>query len=178
MALEQLFTVPAQQLGALVAETWLAMRRQSRYRDVPPPEPSLSLLGEVLLDRTFTLSTSVMTGLPLPEAVRRMLDEAEEARRLFEERGWLANPAAYHLTPPPLLDPEIREESTWAGPPGGASSAWSSRAATSRTPASPGASAGPCTRATAPPTPTCSSTRGSRARGSCACTASGWARRS
>jgi hypothetical protein len=116
VALEQLLTVPAQQLGALVAETWLAMRRRSRYRDVPPARPSLSLIGEALLDRTFTLSTSVMTGLPLPEAVRRMVDEAEAARRLFEERGWLASPASYHRTPPPLLDPELREERTWAGP--------------------------------------------------------------
>jgi len=116
VALEQLLTVPAQQLGALVAETWFAMRRRSRYRDVPPAEPSLALIGEALLDRTFTLSTSVMTGLPLPEAVRRMVDEAEAARSLFEERGWLENPARYHVRPPPLVDPEVREERTWAGP--------------------------------------------------------------
>jgi hypothetical protein len=115
MAIQQLLTVPAHQLGALIAETWLAVRRQSRYRDVPPLEPRLALIGEALLDRTFTLSTTVMTGLPLPDLVRRMVDEAEEARRLFEERGWLADPVRYHRDPPPLRDPEVREESTWAG---------------------------------------------------------------
>ena len=74
MALGHLLAVPAQQVGALIAETLLAMRRQSGYRDVPAPEPSLGLIGEALLDRTFTLTTSVMTGLPLPDVVRRMLD--------------------------------------------------------------------------------------------------------
>jgi len=115
VALEQLLTVPAQHLGHLIAETWLALRRQSGYADVPPPQLSLGLIGEALLDRTFTLSTSVMTGLPLPEAVRRMLEEAAAAEQLFGERGWLAEPALYHARPPPLLDPEVREERCWAG---------------------------------------------------------------
>ncbi len=115
MALGQLLAVPARQVGALIAETLLAIRRRPDYRDVPAPEPSLALIGEVLLDRTFTLSTSVITGIPLPDAVRRMLDEVAEAQRLFEAQGWLAEPAAYHGDPPPLRDPETREESTWAG---------------------------------------------------------------
>jgi hypothetical protein len=115
MALGQLLAVPAQQVGALLAETVLAMRRQSGYRDVPAPEPSLALLGGALLDRTFTLSTSVMTGLPLPDTVRRSLDEVAEAQRFYEARGWLADPAGYHRDPPPLRDPETREESTWVG---------------------------------------------------------------
>jgi len=115
MALGPLLAVPVQQVGALIAETLLAMRRQSGYRDVPAPEPSLALIGESLLDHTFTLSTSVMTGLPLPDVVRRMLEEVAAAQRFYEARGWLADPAAYHRDPPPLLDPETREESTWAG---------------------------------------------------------------
>jgi hypothetical protein len=115
MALEQLLTVPAQQLSALFTETWDALRHRSRYRDVPALELSFSLIAEALLDRTFTLSTSAMVGLPLPEMVRRMVDDAADAYRLFESRGWLADPAGYHATPPPLRDPELREESAWAG---------------------------------------------------------------
>jgi pimeloyl-ACP methyl ester carboxylesterase len=99
----------------LIAETWLALRGESGYADVPPAEPSLGLIGEALLDRAFTLGTSVMTGLPRPGAVRRMLDEAALAERLFAERGWLAEPALYHPAPPALSDPRIREESSWAG---------------------------------------------------------------
>jgi hypothetical protein len=116
MAFEHLLAVPAQQLGALFTETWDALRRRSRYRDVPALEPSLSLIGEALLDRTFKLSTSAMVGLPLPDAVRRMVDDSAEAYRLFDSRGWLADPAGYHQAPPPLHEVEVREESTWAGP--------------------------------------------------------------
>ena len=115
MALDQLLALPAQQLAHLISELRLALRRQSGYADVPPPEPSLALIGEALLDRTFTLSTTVMTGLPLPDAVRRMLEEAAVAERLFAERGWLAEPALYHESPPPLLHPKVREERCWAG---------------------------------------------------------------
>jgi hypothetical protein len=115
MALGQFLAVP-HQIGAIVAEALLAIRRESGYRDVPAAEPSLRLIGGALLDRTFRLSTSVMTGLPLPEAVRRMLDEAAEAERLFAARGWLAEPSGYHRDPPPLHDPQVRDESTWSGP--------------------------------------------------------------
>ena len=115
MAFAQLLTVPAQQLGALVSETWDALRGQSRVRDVPPLEPSFSLIGEALLDRSFTLSTSAMVGVPRPDDVRRMVEEAAEAQRLYEARGWLADPASYHRVPPPLLEAERSEETTWAG---------------------------------------------------------------
>jgi len=115
MAVGHLLAVPAQQLGALFGEAWDALRHRSRYRDVPALDFSLSLIAEAFLDRTFTLSTSAMVGLPLPETVRRMVDDAAEAYRLFEANGWLADPAAYHATPPSLREPQVREERAWAG---------------------------------------------------------------
>jgi hypothetical protein len=78
--------------------------------------PSLALLGELLLDRTFRLSTSFLTRVPHPAALRRLREEAEAAQRLYEAQGWLAEPAAYHRDPPALLDPETREERSWSGP--------------------------------------------------------------
>lgn len=39
-----------------------------------------------------------------------------EAAALFTERGWLARPATYHRTPPPLLDPEVLHWRTHARP--------------------------------------------------------------
>ena len=117
MALGQLLAAPAQQVGALVADALHAVRRRrSRERDLPRAKPSLALLGELLLDRTFALSTAVLTGLPRPGALGRMLDEAERARRFYEARGWLADPAAYHRDPPALHDPQTREERSWSGP--------------------------------------------------------------
>lgn len=116
MPVGQFLTVPLQQLDALLGETWEAIRGESRYPDVPPLEPSLGLLGEALLDRTFTLSTSVMTGVPLPEQMRRMLIEAASAGAFYEARGWLANPGAYHQEPPPLVSGALADAATWYGP--------------------------------------------------------------
>jgi hypothetical protein len=117
LALGQRLAVPAHQVGALLAGALLGRRRRpGSRRDVPPPQPSLALLGELLLDRTLALSTSVLTGLPRPAVLERMREEAERARRFYEERGWLAEPVGYHQAPPALRDPETREESSWAGP--------------------------------------------------------------
>ncbi|MEE2679077.1 MAG: prolyl oligopeptidase family serine peptidase [Myxococcota bacterium] len=116
MPLGQLLTAPLQQLDGLLGETREALRGRSRYPDVPPLEPSIGLLGEALLDRTFTLSTSAMTGVPLPERLRRMLHEVALARSLYEARGWLASPASYHEEPPPLETAGLADEASWYGP--------------------------------------------------------------
>jgi hypothetical protein len=115
MALGQLLAAQAQQVGTLVTGALFARRRR-RDRDLPVPEPSLALIAELLIDRTFRLSTNVLTALPTAGAMRRMREEAEEARRFYEARGWLAEPARYHRDPPPLRDPATREETSWAGP--------------------------------------------------------------
>ena len=99
---QRLITIPLQQLEGLLSEGWSAWRGSSRYRDVPALEGSFGLIGEALLDRTFTLTTSALVGVPAPERVRRARDELALARDLFAERGWLADPASYHDEPPPL----------------------------------------------------------------------------
>lgn len=116
MPLGQLLTVPLQQLDSLLGETWAALQGQSRYPAVPRLEPSFGLLGEALLDRTFTLSTSALTGVPRPVQMRRMLNEAASARALYEARGWLADPGAYHQEPPPLASGALLDDATWYGP--------------------------------------------------------------
>jgi len=115
MALGQLISIPLQQLEAIFSESWSALRRSSRYRDVPALEPSVGLIGEALLDRTFTNFTSVMTGVPLPETVRRMLADIIEARDFYDDHGWLASPEGYHRDPPPPAEVEIRKGSAWSG---------------------------------------------------------------
>ena len=116
MALGRLVSIPLQQLEAIFSESWSALRRTSRYRDVPALEPSVGLIGEALLDRTFSNFTSVMTGVPLPETVRRMLADIIEARDFYDRQGWLASPEGYHRDPPPPGEVEIRKGSAWSGP--------------------------------------------------------------
>jgi pimeloyl-ACP methyl ester carboxylesterase len=110
---QRLITIPLQQLESVVSETWSALRGSSRFRDVPPLEASFGLVGEAVLDRTFTLTTSVLTGLPVPERVRRGLEEARAAVALFRERGWLDDPRSYHGDPPPLEVESLTEGAVW-----------------------------------------------------------------
>jgi hypothetical protein len=110
---QRLITIPLQQIEAILSESWAAFRGSSRFRDVPPLDPSWSLVGEAVLDRTFTLTTSVLTGLPVPERVRRAVSEARAARDLFLERGWLEEPADYHRPPPPLPPGGLAPGTAW-----------------------------------------------------------------
>jgi hypothetical protein len=113
--LDALLTIPAQQVSALFTEAWGAFRRNSLYTDVPALTPSMGLVGEALLDRTFTLMTSVMVGVPVPETVRRMVDDLLAACDFYKERGWLDDPQSYHRDPPPLEDVQITPGASFAG---------------------------------------------------------------
>lgn len=99
---QRLLTIPLQRLELVLSESWSALRRSSRYRDVPPLAPSFGLIGETLLDRAFTLATSAFVGVPAPDQVRSAVGEVEAAADLFARRGWLEDSAAYHQDPPPL----------------------------------------------------------------------------
>ena len=110
---QRLITIPLQQLEGLIAESWSALRGHSRYRDVPALDPSLGLIGEALLDRAFTTTTSALVGVPSPERVRSAQQEAQAARDLFAARGWLEDPESYHQDPTPLVPRDLVAAATW-----------------------------------------------------------------
>jgi hypothetical protein len=114
--MDRLITLPLQQAGELFAEGLAALRRASRYPEVPALEPRLGLLGHALLDRSFTLMTSLATGVPLPQLVRRMVEEAQSAHGFYDERGWLEDPLPYHRRPPRLRELETKPGSVWVRP--------------------------------------------------------------
>ncbi|HEY8123187.1 MAG TPA: hypothetical protein VII78_17840 [Myxococcota bacterium] len=116
MALDRLITLPLQQLGEMLAEGMSVFRRSSRYPDVPPLEPRLGLVAHALLDRSFTLMTSLITGVPLPQLVRRMVEEAQAAHAFYEGRGWLEDPLPYHRKPPRLREVANVPSSVWVRP--------------------------------------------------------------
>jgi pimeloyl-ACP methyl ester carboxylesterase len=114
--LDRLLTIPLQQIEALLSESWFALRGSSRYADVPPLRPSAGLIAEALLDRTFTLGTSVLTGVPGPEVVRKMLEDLGAARKIYAAQGWLDDPVGYHQEPTPYRGAEESEAVAWDGP--------------------------------------------------------------
>lgn len=112
---QRLLTFPAEQIGTFVSEAWSAFRGASRYREVPPLELRLGLLGQAMLDRTFTLATALVVGVPLPSRVRSMLEEASEMRAFFDAMGWLDDPESYHRVPPAVDDFDLKPATTWGG---------------------------------------------------------------
>ncbi len=116
MALERLITLPLQQLGEMIVEGASAFRRSSRYPDVPALEPRFGLLGHAMLDRSFTLMTALLTGVPLPQLVRRMVEEAQSAHGFYAERGWLEDPVPYHRKPPRLREVTSKPGAVWVRP--------------------------------------------------------------
>jgi hypothetical protein len=93
--------------AAFVAAGAISVRQEPHVDGVPLPVPSLALAAQVALD-DLLLSTMHLT---IPIAVtpdrERIRREVHEAREQFAAAGWLEKPAAYHLLPPPLVDPHL-----------------------------------------------------------------------
>lgn len=89
----------------------LAVLQEPHEEDVPEPEPSLRLATQVAVDEAILATLSLRTTLSIePEEVAR---EVRAARELFDERGWLADPAAYHAEPPALEKPRSDVARAW-----------------------------------------------------------------
>ena len=112
----RLLALPGFQLGAFVAEGWAAYRGTSPYSEVPPLAPSLRVVGEAVLDRSFTLAMNLMTGVPHPSTMRRAHADVEDMVAFVRERGWHEDPLGYHQTPPPVDEYALCKEQIWAGP--------------------------------------------------------------
>ncbi len=108
-------TVPGIHIGSLLSEGWDAFRGASQWNEVPEVEPSLKIALGAMLDRAFTVTTNVLTGVPSPDEVRRFNREAAEMRDFLASNGWLDDPAIYHMQPPPLEEWSTAEHSTWLG---------------------------------------------------------------
>lgn len=82
-------------------------RRAARYaaHDVPVPDISPLIAAHVLTDELCLAAFKLIRKPPTPEAFRRIETEVDDALTLFEDHGWLDDPAEYIGDPPPLLDP-------------------------------------------------------------------------
>lgn len=78
----------------------ISVRQEPHCDDVPEPHPSLKLAAQVAIDEAILSSLTLRAKTP-PDS-ERVAQEVHAARELFEARGWLAAPAAYHAEPPPL----------------------------------------------------------------------------
>jgi dienelactone hydrolase len=98
-------------LPGVLGLRWAGRALAPKRDGMPCPERSAALAAKVALDEIFfaTEATSAVLSVGRSEW-RRVQREVEAAHELYERRGWLADPAAYHRTPPPLR--EVREQRT------------------------------------------------------------------
>ncbi|MBV9666278.1 MAG: alpha/beta hydrolase family protein [Actinobacteria bacterium] len=70
----------------------------------PRPHSRLTarVRGNVLLDRTAFRLVAATIRKPDEATVARVAAEVAEAEALFQARGWIDDPASYHVTPPAL----------------------------------------------------------------------------
>jgi dienelactone hydrolase len=100
-------------LPGLLGLRWLTRRPRPGSLYSRPSLASALLHGKVALDEIF-FATEVIAGAPLAFFdAKRINREADEAIHLYRSRGWLDDPTAFHVTPPPLgsVDIDRREQS-------------------------------------------------------------------
>lgn len=87
----------------------MALQLEPHYADVPIPEPTLALAAKVAVDEMILgFEQWNSTGYALDGTIDRVVDEIERTHAIFTREGLLEKPDAYHVTPPDLVDPEIR----------------------------------------------------------------------
>ena len=101
--------------GAALLGAWgagrLALHLEPHYEGVPAPRPSVRLVTKVAVDELILgLEQFQTTGFSLDGTIERVIEELDETHALFAREGFLEKPDAYHVTPPDLVDPEIRRE--------------------------------------------------------------------
>lgn len=91
----------------------LGLRLQEPWEDVPPPAHTLRAALEVAVD-SAVLSQMAITApaRALRGNSARVAGEVHEALAQYGERGWVADPASYHVAPPPLEKAELRRRRT------------------------------------------------------------------
>lgn len=75
-----------------------------RIPGAPRVRLSASLLAHVAMDEAIIALLQGPNRFPRRRDYERVAAELLDARALFEERGWIADPRSYHVDPPPLDD--------------------------------------------------------------------------
>jgi dienelactone hydrolase len=94
--------------AALVATGLLSLDEFPLPDGLPPVERSVRTGAEVGFDEAVLGLASILMAPYADGGQARVARETRSALELFEARGWLADPHAYHRRPPPLTVDEVR----------------------------------------------------------------------
>jgi hypothetical protein len=91
--------------ASFVAAGYLAVGQEPVPLGVPDPQMTLGMAARAAEDE-FSMCCIVLSTWPLTVGSRaaRIGEELEESLTLFQDKGWLDDPASYHRTPSPVTE--------------------------------------------------------------------------
>lgn len=81
---------------------------------VRAPSLSVGFAAGVAMDEALLAMALTPSRFPRRADYARVSAELAEARSMYARRGWLARPASYHRTPPPLAGADVEHGRGWA----------------------------------------------------------------
>lgn len=88
----------------------MAIQVEPHVDGVPKPGTSVSTAAKVAVDEAI-LGFEALSGtgsIPTDGTLDRVIEELDGAHAFFAREGFLEKPETYHVTPPDLLDPDVR----------------------------------------------------------------------
>jgi dienelactone hydrolase len=90
-------------LPGVLGMRWAGRAFAPKRDELPVPERSAALAIKIALDEVFFATEAASAALAFGRSEwRRVRREVAAAHKLYERRGWLADPSAYHAPPPPM----------------------------------------------------------------------------
>lgn len=105
-----LTTIP--RTGGFAYRTLVRRRATDTRTGLPPARLTPTLLANVAMDEAIIAMAVGPDRLPHRADYERVSLELAEALEMYEEAGWIADPASYHRTPPPLE--RVQTKTGWA----------------------------------------------------------------
>jgi len=99
--------LPGVRTASFLASTVRQAAAGQAHDDIPTPRLSTRLAAKVAVDEAVRALMLGMARIPSRKHRRRIRGEIFEASELYEDRGWLDDPRAFHQDPPPLARPRI-----------------------------------------------------------------------
>jgi hypothetical protein len=94
--------------AAFVAVGYVSLGVDRPLRDVPGARRSIGMSARVAIDEAVLAGQFLAESAPSGPDLERIREEIAAARELFELRGWLGDPHAYHREPPSLGTPRLQ----------------------------------------------------------------------
>lgn len=97
-------------LALFVVAGWASFVRQPEIGGIPAARASWPLSLKVAFDESMLGYFVTTSRMPGPKRVPVIAGEVHEAVELMQKRGWLADPASYHVTPVAPVNFEIEQK--------------------------------------------------------------------